>query len=74
MSTNRAEGLSKLGIDLYLTKEGKQLLAKILADGCPVKMSCDGVELVSCPYTWTTAKNYNCERCWNSWLNDFVQE
>lgn len=74
MSKNRAKELSKLGIDLHLTKEGNQLLSKILADGCPVKMSCDGVEPVSCPYTWATAKNYNCERCWNSWLNDFVQE
>lgn len=74
MSKNRAEELSKLGIDLYLTQDGKKLLSKILSEGCPVKMSCDGVEPVSCPFTWVTAKNYNCEKCWNAWLNDFVQE
>ncbi len=74
MPKNRAEELSKLGIDLYLTQDGKKLLSKILSEGCPVKISCGGVEPVSCPFTWVTAKNYNCEKCWNAWLNDFVQE
>ena len=74
MSKNRAEELSRLGIDLYLTEDGKKLLSKILSEGCPVKMSCDGTEPIACPYTWVVAKNYNCERCWNNWLKDFVQE
>lgn len=74
MSKNRAEELSKLGIDLYLTEDGKKLLSKILSDGCPVKMSCDSTEPIACPYTWVVAKNYTCERCWSQWLKDFVQE
>ena len=66
--------MERLGIGLYLTKEGAETLSKILEQGCPIKFVLDGFEPVSCPYTWVNGNYYNCQKCWKQWLDDFVQE
>lgn len=72
MSKNRVEELERLGIGIYLTKEGAELLAKILEDGCPVKIDSGSTTPVNCPYTWLKSNNATCKLCWKNWLKDFI--
>lgn len=72
MSKNRVEELSRLGINLDLTRDGAEVLAKILANGCPVKIDSGEAVPISCPYYRTHLASFNCEKCWKNWLKDFV--
>ena len=66
--------MENLGIGLYLTKQGAETFSKIISEGCPIKFVLDGFEPIACPYHWTTGNSHNCEKCWQQWLEDFVQE
>lgn len=74
MSKNKVEELERLGIGIYLTEEGAELLSKILGEGCPIKMDCGSTEPVKCPYTWANARYASCKLCWKNWLKDFVMK
>lgn len=72
MSKNRAEQLKENGIDIKLTKAGQNLLAEILAEGCPIKFVLDDVYSISCPYQYHDKTT--CKKCWKKWLKDFLME
>ena len=74
MSISRPKEFENRGIKLSLTPDGAKTLAKILGEGCPVKISCDGTEPISCPFQWTTGKYFTCYTCWKLWLEAFEQE
>ncbi len=73
MNNDRVQHLKELGVTISLTKLGLDALTDIMSSGCPVKMSCDGYEPVSCPLHWSKNK-YTCRRCWREWLSSFVKE
>ena len=66
--------MENMGIGLYLTHQGAETLSNIISEGCPIKFVLDGYEPVSCPYHWLNSKTHNCQKCWQQWLEDFVQE
>lgn len=74
MSKNKVKELERLGIGIYLTEEGAELLSKILEEGCPVKMDCGSTAPVKCAYTRVNAKYASCKLCWKNWLKDFVMK
>lgn len=71
---SRTKMLLLNGIDIRLTKQGCDLLAKILSDGCPVKTHFSDFEPIKCPYNIATTTSLNCESCWKKWLSAFVEE
>lgn len=74
MNNDRKMNLEALGIKIELTQDGLCNLSKILGEGCPVKISCDGYEPISCPYHWVNASKQSCERCWKQWLSIFKED
>ena len=74
MNNDRKMNLEALGIKIELTDRGLYNLANILGEGCPVKISCDGYEPISCPYHWVTSSKQSCEKCWKQWLSIFKEE
>lgn len=70
---SRSEEFAKAGIDLYLTAKGRDLLAKIIADGCPVKTNNGDFVHIKCPYNIATTTSLNCEVCWKKWLKSFEE-
>jgi len=74
MSKDKVKELENLGIGLYLSEDGAELLSKILGEGCPVKMVCNSPVQITCPLTWqgTNIKYYSCKTCWKAWLKSFI--
>lgn len=69
---SRVKQLERLGIKIALTKDGCDILSRILNDGCPVKFYRNGdFTPVDCPIHWCSGY-YSCKRCWNSWLKNFI--
>lgn len=66
--------MERLGVGLYLTEEGAKTLSKIIAEGCPIKFIGDGFAFISCPFHYQSNKSFTCQKCWEKWLEDFVQE
>lgn len=66
--------MENMGIGLYLTEQGAEILSNIISDGCPIKFVLDGFEPIACPYHLVRRSSYNCQKCWKQWLDDFVQE
>ena len=71
---NRIKSLVSSGIHIRLTKDGCDLLAKILSDGCPVKTHFSDFQPINCPYNIATTTSLNCESCWKKWLSAFIEE
>ncbi len=70
---SRVIELSTAGINISLTPKGQELLAKIMNNGCPVKLSYGKFVHIKCPYNYTSTK-FSCEVCWKKWLKEFVKE
>ena len=72
MANNKViEDFNNLGISVQLTEEGSKTLAKILADGCPVKFNLHYPMAINCSLHWAGGYN-NCEQCWKNYLKRFI--
>lgn len=63
------EKWNERGIKITLSKNGLNLLADMLADGCPRKFDGLGTTPIVCPLFSQSSPGNMCFRCWKKFLN-----
>lgn len=62
--------MKQLGIKIQLTKKGERNLAKILEQGCPIKIVDNEIRPIRCR---KDNIEWDCYKCWHYWLHTHAE-
>jgi len=62
--------MKQLGIRIQLTKKGERNLAKILEQGCPIKIVDNEIRPIRCR---KDNIEWDCYKCWHYWLHTHAE-